>query len=219
MQSAPPIPAALLPLGTAEIELSRVHSETVSLHPETEERGLTEAITYPTLSRWRTITIISTVTGITVLNSMQSGIVTVGLPTIGRDLGLNQSLILWSLTPVEVSLKTGQARCILWRVAVFSCSRGKWPMYSVRVKSSSRDVFSTHLLPLPLVSLPHLSNSSFFVPYKASPSPHVFPPPSESSLFPFPRVQRGILGSRFWGLDNRWGLRVGWCLVGCLFPN
>jgi hypothetical protein len=35
------------------------------------------------------------VTGITVLNSMQNGIVTVGLPTIGRDLQLNPSLILW----------------------------------------------------------------------------------------------------------------------------
>ena len=96
MQSAPPIPPALLPPGTAEMELSRIHSQTMSSSPEdSEERGLTDVVTYPTLSRWKTITIISTVTGITVLNSMQSGILTVGLPTIGRDLGLNQNLILW----------------------------------------------------------------------------------------------------------------------------
>ena len=95
MQSAPPIPPALLPPGTAEMELSRIHSQTMSSPEDSEERGLTDVVTYPTLSRWKTITIISTVTGITVLNSMQSGILTVGLPTIGRDLGLNQNLILW----------------------------------------------------------------------------------------------------------------------------
>ena len=66
-----------------------------SPHSELAETGLAEEVTYPQLSRWKTFTIISTVTGITVLNSMQTGIVTVGLPTIGRDLGLSQNLILW----------------------------------------------------------------------------------------------------------------------------
>jgi hypothetical protein len=100
MQSAPPIPPALLPPGTVEIELSRLRSSQTSHHDQdSEEQGLTEVVTYPTLSRWKTFTIISTVTGITVLNSMQNGILTVGLPTIGRDLGLNQNLILWSPLP------------------------------------------------------------------------------------------------------------------------
>src|SRR5436190_1057798 len=61
-----------------------------------EEQGLTsEARAYPPLSRWKSFTIIATVTGITILNSMQNGIVTVGLPIIGRDLHLSESLILW----------------------------------------------------------------------------------------------------------------------------
>src|SRR5271170_6482214 len=103
MQSAPPIPPAVLPPGTVEIELSRVHSERTSHHGEdSEERGLTNVVTYPTLSRWKIFTIISTLTGITVLNSMQNGILTVGLPTIGRDLGLNQNLILWSPSPLPL---------------------------------------------------------------------------------------------------------------------
>ena len=94
MLAGPSIPpAALRPTSSADIELSRIHSEN---HGGIEEQRLTEAITYPSLSRWKTFTIISTVTGITVLNSMQNGIVTVGLPTIGRDLDIPQSLILWS---------------------------------------------------------------------------------------------------------------------------
>jgi hypothetical protein len=73
----------------ASIELSRIRS-----HQSIDsEHQITE--TYPVLSRWKTFTIISTVTGITLLNSMQNGIVTVGLPTIARDLGLSESLILW----------------------------------------------------------------------------------------------------------------------------
>jgi hypothetical protein len=88
--------AAVPTLGN-EIELTRVHSlRRESDGGQLEERTtLTETTIYPSLSRWKTFTIISTVTGITVLNSMQSGIVTVGLPTIGRDLQIPESLILW----------------------------------------------------------------------------------------------------------------------------
>ena len=82
-----------------DIELSRrsrdVDGDAAATAQEEEGQVLTETVTYPALSRWKTFTIISTVTGITVLNSMQNGIVTVGLPTIGRDLQLNPSLILW----------------------------------------------------------------------------------------------------------------------------
>src|SRR5579859_2470101 len=82
----------------AEIELSRWSPRDMDTAAAHEEQGqvLTDTVTYPTLSKWKTFIIISTVTGITVLNSMQNGIVTVGLPTIGRDLQLNPSLILWS---------------------------------------------------------------------------------------------------------------------------
>src|SRR5436190_21382708 len=97
MQLGPSIPKAALPTlsSSNDIELSHAYSQ----HQGSEEQRLTEAITYPPLSRWKTFTIISTVTGITILNSMQNGIVTVGLPTIGRDLDIPQSLILWSFHP------------------------------------------------------------------------------------------------------------------------
>jgi len=100
MQTSTGMSAGLVPPSMGEgIELVRVRSQNLtheSAAEHSEDRGLaTDTITYPNLSRLETFTIISTVTGITILNSMQNGIVTVGLPTIGRDLGLNSSLILW----------------------------------------------------------------------------------------------------------------------------
>jgi MFS family permease len=76
-----------IPPASVDIELSHIRVEEQSL--------TTDAIIYPPLSRWKSFTIITTVTGITILNSMQNGIVTVGLPTIGRELQLSGSLILW----------------------------------------------------------------------------------------------------------------------------
>jgi hypothetical protein len=97
------VPAALAPPATVEgIEMVRERSQSVSHGNVGEERGLTETVTYPSLSKLETFTIITTVTGITVLNSMQNGIVTVGLPTIGRDLQLSSSLILWYPSSLEV---------------------------------------------------------------------------------------------------------------------
>ena len=96
---------------SADIELS---------HVRMEEQSLTaDAIMYPPLSRWKSFTIITTVTGITILNSMQNGIVTVGLPTIGRDLQLSDSLILWC-DPHQVSLTVGPPLFIPWHAVVFS---------------------------------------------------------------------------------------------------
>lgn len=104
--AAPTIPPtlAVAPTLASDIELMRISSHLDSPFAS-DEVPLTGEITYPVLSKWKTFTIISTVTGITVLNSMQTGIVTVGLPTIGRDLGLSESLILWSppvpkITPI-----------------------------------------------------------------------------------------------------------------------
>ena len=91
-----------------------------------EEQGLTsEARAYPPLSRWKSFTIIATVTGITILNSMQNGIVTVGLPIIGRDLHLSESLILW-FCPSRCHLLVdtlGPPQFILLHVAVSSFSQ------------------------------------------------------------------------------------------------
>jgi hypothetical protein len=109
MQATPTIPPtlAVAPTLTSDIELERIRSqyEGPPLSPESDQAPLSgDTITYPNLSKWKTFTIISTVTGITVLNSMQNGIVTVGLPTIGRDLGLSDSLILWSSPSPPLSL-------------------------------------------------------------------------------------------------------------------
>jgi hypothetical protein len=100
--ATPTIPPTLsvAPTLASDIELVRIHPH-LDAPLASDEVPLTGEITYPTLSKWQTFTIISTVTGITVLNSMQNGIVTVGLPTIGRDLGLSESLILWSLATLS----------------------------------------------------------------------------------------------------------------------
>ena len=54
-----------------------------------------EPYDYPELSLSQAIVMISVVTGITVLNSIGNGLLTVGLPTIAADLGLNDDLVLW----------------------------------------------------------------------------------------------------------------------------
>jgi len=47
------------------------------------------------LSRWRTIAIVSNVACITLVNSMLAGILVVCLPTMARDLELSSALLLW----------------------------------------------------------------------------------------------------------------------------
>jgi len=75
---------------------------------------------------------------------MQNGIVTVGLPTIGRDLQVSNSLILW-YDLHKVSLILGPPPYILWHADVSSSSQANWPTSSVQEKSFSRDVYSTQL--------------------------------------------------------------------------
>ena len=47
------------------------------------------------LSKGRTMTIIATLTGTTVVSSFSSGLLTVGLPKMAEDLGLPGNLLLW----------------------------------------------------------------------------------------------------------------------------
>lgn len=47
------------------------------------------------LSAWRTVLVIGTVSTITIVNSMLSGLLVVALPTMAVDLGLPGNLILW----------------------------------------------------------------------------------------------------------------------------
>lgn len=55
------------------------------------------------LSMWTTAIIIGTVSTITMLNSMLSGLLVVALPTMATDLGLPSNLILWP-TSVNASV-------------------------------------------------------------------------------------------------------------------
>ncbi|KFY40060.1 hypothetical protein V494_03671 [Pseudogymnoascus sp. VKM F-4513 (FW-928)] len=54
----------------------------------------------PKISKWRATVIIGTVACITLINSMLAGILVVSLPTMARELGLSQDLLLW---PASVS--------------------------------------------------------------------------------------------------------------------
>jgi hypothetical protein len=49
----------------------------------------------PEISRWRYIVIIGTISMITLINSMFSGLLVVDLPTMAKDLGLADHLLLW----------------------------------------------------------------------------------------------------------------------------
>src|SRR5579862_4056401 len=150
------VSAALAPPTAVEgIEMVHSRSQGAARNESLEERGLTDIVTYPSLSKLETFTIITTVTGITILNSMQNGIVTVGLPTIARDIQLNPSLILWYLSPVLANprpssvyslacgcylLFTGQvadvigarkvflAGCLLYAIFTLACALSQTPL-------------------------------------------------------------------------------------------
>jgi hypothetical protein len=62
------------------------------------EYGSTENISddqRTNLSRTRAVILITTLTGITFVGSMSSGLLTIGLPWIAADLGLPENLLLW----------------------------------------------------------------------------------------------------------------------------
>lgn len=46
-------------------------------------------------SRTRAVILITTLTGITFVGSMSTGLLTIGLPLIATDLGLSENLLLW----------------------------------------------------------------------------------------------------------------------------
>lgn len=51
------------------------------------------------LSKRRAALVITTVAGVNFLNTMGSGILTVALPTMAKDLGLGVELLLWYVIP------------------------------------------------------------------------------------------------------------------------
>lgn len=62
------------------------------------EESAAESLTnaeIPPLSKWRATVIVGTVACITLVNSMLAGILVVSLPTMARDIGLPDALLLW----------------------------------------------------------------------------------------------------------------------------
>ena len=78
----------------------------------------------PQISRSRASVIIFLLTGVSFLNTMGSGILTVALPTIARDIGLSENLLLW---PASVyALAAGCTLLIFGSVADVVGSKRVW---------------------------------------------------------------------------------------------
>ncbi len=79
---------------------------------------------FPDISRSRAFVIISLLTGVSFLNTMGSGILTVALPTIARDINLSSNLLLW---PASVyALAAGCTLLIFGAVADVVGSKRVW---------------------------------------------------------------------------------------------
>ncbi|KAI9840548.1 MAG: hypothetical protein M1838_004012 [Thelocarpon superellum] len=95
------LPNLTVPLPTAVI-ISRTSPGRDSLEATTPETDLHRVVSeslVPThdelVSQIRTVVIVGTVASMTFLNSMLTGVLTVALPTIARDLALDANLLLW----------------------------------------------------------------------------------------------------------------------------
>jgi MFS family permease len=89
---------ALEPIGYPTPSQAKTDGYRRSTIQPQEGHGSTEPLTPPharSLSKWRTSVIIGNVACITLLNSMLAGILVVSLPTMARELGLSEELLLW----------------------------------------------------------------------------------------------------------------------------
>ena len=75
------------------LSINAPDSQTVQSHQQQDEQPVADG--RGDLSRGRTIAIIATLTGTTIVSSFSSGLLTVGLPKMAADLGLPANLLLW----------------------------------------------------------------------------------------------------------------------------
>ena len=68
-----------------------------------EQNGGSSSEEQDMVSRKRTVVIISSVTSVTFVLSFLNGLVTVGIPVIAPDIGLDPSLILWFVVSFSLS--------------------------------------------------------------------------------------------------------------------
>ena len=78
-----------------EVELLDLRIAPNALH--SSDDGLTSEQQISTLSKTRSAAVIITVSCISFLNALGSGLLTVALPQIAKDLDLPQELLLWSV--------------------------------------------------------------------------------------------------------------------------
>ena len=78
------------PVGSTEAVRHDADRNEVSGHADVEQEQ-----NLPEIGKGKTLVVIASVTFITGISSLLSGVVTVALPTIARDLGLSDNLILW----------------------------------------------------------------------------------------------------------------------------
>ena len=105
-------------------------SSTIPPFDQSSQKADAEGVTdhdnpeFPDISRSRAFVIIFLLTGVSFLNTMGSGILTVALPTIARDIGLKENLLLW---PASVyALSAGCTLLIFGSVADVVGSKRIW---------------------------------------------------------------------------------------------
>ena len=120
-------------MSTTELETIRSHHirpvstntsnvEPVALEGLSMETNLSTST--PPMSRARAITLVAAIAGVTFLNALGSGLLTVALPGIARDLHLANNLLLW---PASVYALT--AGCTLLAAGTFADVVGNRPVF------------------------------------------------------------------------------------------
>ena len=89
------IPPNFLPAPIVDEFMSIDRVEEHVLEDLVSKATLVEASAFPKLSKLRTIMIIVSLTAVTFTSSMSTGLVTISIPRIARDLNLANHLILW----------------------------------------------------------------------------------------------------------------------------
>jgi len=85
------LPVDKIPITTSDTKDDVLQSE------EGVGRRVANVMSIPEISNRRAAAIIGTVAGVTFLNTMGSGILTVALPRIAKDMHLSRELLLWSV--------------------------------------------------------------------------------------------------------------------------
>lgn len=95
LSAIPPVaPAAVI---KPESTKSSLQLDGLETPVEDGTRVLSESLSHHEndVSRTRMAVVIATVAGMTLVNSLLTGVLTVGLPSIAQDVGLKENLLLW----------------------------------------------------------------------------------------------------------------------------